>query len=206
MINVRIVTTAGQDIRPYTEDTTVREILEDSDITLLSSTITMLDGCNLRPGDLDKTLDELNVTRDSCVLSAVVKTANAVEATFIGNVVHIISELKLEDIKLIRKYRPQALSLREEVDGKQVPVFSIGVAKNDGGTVNKAGITFGSVATAEGNAMVSLVNEGNLSVDEIKDAIGLPMLKLKKLEEQLGDIKDEIVAEKAQIDELINVI
>lgn len=206
MINVRIVTTTGQDIRSYTEDTTIREILEENDITLLNSTITMLDGCNLRPGDLDKSLEELNVTQDSCVLSAVVKTANAVEATFIGNVVHIISDLKLDDVKMIRKYRPRALTMFETVEGKQIPVFSIGVAKNDCGTVNKSGITFSSTATVEGNAMVSLVNEDNMSVDEIKDIIGVPMLQLKKLEETLDAIKDEIAAEKAQIDNLISII
>lgn len=206
MINVRIVTTTGQDIRPYTEDTTVREILEDSEITLLSSTITMLDGCNLRPGDIDKTLVELNVTRDSCVLSAVVKTTNAVEATFIGNVVHVISDLKVEDVRMIKKYRPDALSLYETVDSKQIPVFSVGVAKNDSGNITKSGITFSSVSTAEGNAMATMVNEDNLSVDEIKDIIGVPMLQLKKLEESLGGIKDEIAEQKAKIDEMINVI
>lgn len=206
MINVRIVTTAGQDIRPYTEDVTVREILEDNDITILNSTITMLDGCNLRPGDIDKTLPDLGVTRSSCVLSAVVKTANAVEASIIADVVHVISDLKLETIRQIRKYRPKALSLYEEIDGKKVPVFSIGVTSLPGGTINDAGITFSDRATAEGNAVVTMrITEGT-TMDEVKDIIGVPMLQLKKLEETLGAVASEIETEKARIDELINII
>lgn len=206
MINVRIVTTAGQDIRPYTEDITVREILEDNDITILNSTITMLDGCNLRPGDIDKTLPDLGVTKSSCVLSAVVKTANAVEASVIADVVHVISDLKLETIKQIRKYRPKALSLYEEIDGKKVPVFSIGVTSMPCGTINDAGITFSDRATAEGNAVVTMRMTEGTTVDEVKDIIGVPMLQLKKLEETLGAVASEIETEKARIDELINII
>lgn len=206
MINVRIVTTAGQDIRPYTEDVTVREILEDNDITILNSTITMLDGCNLRPGDIDKTLPDLGVTKSSCVLSAVVKTANAVEASVIADVVHVISDLKLETIKQIRKYRPKALSLYEEVDGKKVPVFSIGVTSLPGGTINDAGITFADRATSEGNAVVTMRMTEGTTMDDVKDVIGVPMLHLKKLEAALGAVEREIEAEKAQIDELINII
>lgn len=206
MINVRIVTTAGQDIRPYTEDVTVREILEDNDITILNSTITMLDGCNLRPGDIDKTLPDLGVTRSSCVLSAVVKTANAVEASIIADVVHVISDLKLETIRQIRKHRPKALSLYEEIDGKKVPVFSIGITSLHGSTINDAGITFSDRATAEGNAVVTMrITEGT-TMDEVKDIIGVPMLQLKKLEETLGAVASEIETEKARIDELINII
>lgn len=206
MINVRIVTTANQDIRPYAEDVTVREILEDNDITILNSTITMLDGCNLRPGDLDKTLPELGVTKSSCVLSAVVKTANAVEANVIADVVHVISDLKLETVKQIRKYRPKALSLYEEVDGKKVPVFSIGVTSLPGGTINDAGITFSDRATADGNAVVTMRMTEGTTMDDVKDVIGAPMLQLKKLEETLGAVASEIEAEKAKIDELINII
>lgn len=206
MINVRIVTTANQDIRPYAEDVTVREILEDNDITILNSTITMLDGCNLRPGDLDKTLPELGVTKSSCVLSAVVKTANAVEANVIADVVHVISDLKLETVKQIRKYRPKALSLYEEVDGKKVPVFSIGVTSLPGGTINDAGITFSDRATADGNAVVTMRMTEGTTMDDVKDVIGVPMLQLKKLEETLGAVASEIEAEKAKIDELINII
>lgn len=206
MINVRIVTTTNQDIRPYAEDITVREILEDNDITILNNTITMLDGCNLRPGDLDKTLPGLGVTKSSCVLSAVVKTANAVEASVIADVVHVISDLKLETIKQIRKYRPKALSLYEEVDGKKVPVFSIGVTSLPGGTINNAGITFSDRATAEGNAVVTMRMTEGTTLDDVKDAIGVPMLQLKKLEETLGAVASEIETEKARIDELINIV
>jgi hypothetical protein len=54
---------------------TPRKVLEENEIEYAAATIHM-DGCSLKPGDLDKTFADLGVTTQTYLL-AVVKTENA---------------------------------------------------------------------------------------------------------------------------------
>lgn len=56
-------------------NTTLRKVLEDAGVDYSRGT-THLDGCTLNPGDLDKTLEQLNIT-EKCFLLNVVKADNA---------------------------------------------------------------------------------------------------------------------------------
>lgn len=75
MIRVIVGTTTQKVEKNYTAGTTLRNILEDNAVDYSVAQV-MLDGANLQPGDMDKTLADMNVT-EKCMLIAVVKAANA---------------------------------------------------------------------------------------------------------------------------------
>lgn len=75
MIRVIVGTTTNRQEANYAPNTTIRSILEDKGIDYSVAQI-MLDGASLQPGDMDKTLSQMNVT-EKCMLVAVVKAANA---------------------------------------------------------------------------------------------------------------------------------
>ena len=56
-------------------DATIRQVLEENGIDYAVTSMN-LDGVSLRPGDFDKTFDELGVG-DHCYLLSVTKTDNA---------------------------------------------------------------------------------------------------------------------------------
>lgn len=56
-------------------NTTLRTVLEQNDINYASANM-HLDGCALKPGDLDKSFAEMGIT-SSCYLLAVTKADNA---------------------------------------------------------------------------------------------------------------------------------
>ncbi len=75
MIKVIVGTTTQRNEVVYSASTSIREILEDNAVDYSVAQV-MLDGASLQPGDMDKTLADMNVT-EKCMLIAVVKAANA---------------------------------------------------------------------------------------------------------------------------------
>lgn len=126
--------------------------------------------------------------------------------TIAGEAVVITSAMKLEEIKTIKKYRPDALVLKGGEDGKE-PIFCLGVC-NGGGKINKYGAEFGSEThDDEKKAVMTLIC--SCGEDDIKEAvadgIGAYVLNLNKLEETLPAVLEEIKAEKEQIMSNISV-
>ena len=75
MIRVIVGTTTQRNEKNYPANTTLRTILEDNAVDYSVSQI-MLDGANINPGDMDKTLSDLNIV-EKCMLIAVVKANKA---------------------------------------------------------------------------------------------------------------------------------
>ena len=75
MIRVIVGTTTQRNEKNYPANTTLRTILEDNAVDYSVSQI-MLDGANINPGDMDKTVSDLNIV-EKCMLIAVVKANNA---------------------------------------------------------------------------------------------------------------------------------
>jgi len=75
MIRVIVGTTTERSEKNYAPSTSIRTILEDNNVDYTVAQI-MMDGASLKPGDMDKTLADMNVT-ERCSLIAVVKAANA---------------------------------------------------------------------------------------------------------------------------------
>ncbi|MDO5546897.1 MAG: hypothetical protein Q4F79_00215 [Eubacteriales bacterium] len=126
--------------------------------------------------------------------------------TIAGDAVVVTSAMKLEDIKTVKKYRPDALVLRGGEDGKE-PIFKLGVCAG-AGSICKYGAEFGSEThDDEKKAVMTLIcdcREGDIK-EAVADTIGAYVLNLNKLEATLPGVLEEIAAEKEQIMSNISV-
>ena len=113
-----------------------------------------------------------------------------------GDAVILTSEIKLDDIKLVEKTNPRALSLFGEEDGHEVALFTIGTAKTPGfaGCVTKAGITFSKASRDGGYAQITFpVPEGDGDPKElVAEKIGVALMNLNKIEAYLPDVLGDI--------------
>lgn len=118
----------------------------------------------------------------------------------------IVSELKLEDIKAIEKYRPSALILKGGEDGKE-PVFKIGTTVRSAGNINAYGAEFGGETHDEKKATVTLAVNGD--TDEIRDELveryGTALQYLNELEATLPAVLEEIGEARTKILDSISV-
>lgn len=120
--------------------------------------------------------------------------------TIAGDAVVVTSEMTLEDIKTVKKYRPDALILKGGEDGKE-PIFKLGVC-NGAGNITKYGAEFGSETHDDDKkAVMTLIckcENGEIK-EVVADTIGAYVMNLNKLEETLPAVLEEIKAEKEQI-------
>lgn len=127
----------------------------------------------------------------------------------VGDAAVLTSEIKLDDIKLVEKTNPRALSLFGEEDGHEVALFTVGASKTAGfqGCVTKAGITFGKASRDGGYAQITFpVPEGDGDPKElVADKIGVALMNLNKIEGCLPDVIDDINAAKATMLDCIEV-
>lgn len=122
-----------------------------------------------------------------------------------GDAVVVKSTLKLEDLVLIKKLRPDALILKGGEDGKE-PIFGIGVVSGTG-FINKVGASFGSASREDGRAIITMVADGvKTDIKEyIAEEFGAALINLAKLEATLPAVLEEIAAEKAAVVDSITV-
>ena len=188
------------------EETTLRKCLEDNDIDYTRG-VMHLDGSSLNPGDLDKTFKQFGIT-EKCFLLNVVKADNAARVTVLGEAVVITSALPLEAYRTIAKYRPKALTLMGEENGKPVPVFAVGITTGSG-SINAVGASFGRESNDDAKlATVTMTFDGRACGDikeHIADSLGAAIINLSKLEEQLPAVLSEIEAEKSAVMSQITV-
>lgn len=120
--------------------------------------------------------------------------------TIAGDAVVVTSALKLEDIKTINKYRPQALVLEEDDE----PIFAIGITKG-AGSINEVGASFGRESHDDDKfATITLIFDSKGKdkdglVEAVSDELGSAITNLIKLEAKLPAVLEEIAAEKAMI-------
>ena len=128
----------------------------------------------------------------------------------VGQAVVITSAVKFEDIKLIKKYRPEALILYKGEGQEKEPVFKIGVAPVGCGSISKYGVEFES-ATRDEAKLATLTGvltqefEGEELKAFISDEYGPAILLLNELEAQLPAVVEEIAAMKDRIDRNIEI-
>lgn len=122
-----------------------------------------------------------------------------------GDSVSVISTLKLEDIKTVLKYRPEALSVYEGEGKEKSLVFTAKVGSTP--TMGTYGVVFTS-ETSEGNAVMTEIFSGQ-SAATIKDAVaekyGVGILNLRKLELVVPEVLEEIKAQREEIKSSIEV-
>lgn len=127
----------------------------------------------------------------------------------VGGAAVLVSEAKLEDLKLIKKLRPSALILKGGEDNKD-EIFRVGFGKGNG-SINSVGVEFDEKSFNEdGYATVTMmvdpgVAPGNVK-DWVADKIGVAILHLNALEQTFPVVLAEIAEEKAEILESIEVL
>ena len=193
MINVTISVNGNKENDIVKSTATLREVLEANDVNYRGFSV-MVEGEVTR--DLDRPVGEMtdNEKLYVCIAS---KQDNAASATIMGSALVVTSSLKLEDIKLIEKYRPEALTLYQEKDGKLVKIFKIMTDEEGAGSLSENGACFGPTASPEGNARLTMfcgALEGDAEAAFI-DQFGAAILRLNDLEAALVDQTEAIRAE-----------
>ena len=203
MIKVTIVTNAGRNEVMVSEDTTIREILDDNNVNYAVGT-TSIDGCPLKAGDMDCTLDEMGI-ETKCFLSVVVKADSAAKGVIAGNAFIVTSSAKLEDLRTIKKLRPKALELYEGTGSEKKIVFAIGLTEKSAGHLNENGATFSPCASKDGNATITYNFTGETTdiAAEVHDKFGLALLRLNTLEATFESVLEEIKADAEKIKGMI---
>lgn len=184
------------------EETTLRKVLEDNNIDY-SIGMTSLDGGTLQPGDLDKSFKDFGIT-ETCYLMNTAKAVNAACIKVLGQTAVIESGFTPEQIAEVAKYRPAALQLIDK-EAKEVE-FAVGIGSGFG-VINKYGAEFGSGKNAEGKAIITIqVPDGKDAKEYIEDKVGVSILNLKKVEDGLTAVLEEIAEEKAAVLGTIEVL
>lgn len=126
--------------------------------------------------------------------------------TIAGEAVVVTSALKLEDIKLVEKYRPEALKLYDENEPKEC-IFVVGSTFGNG-VINKFGASFGS-ATHDDRKLATITMGLGEPVGDVREhvaeSVGVAILLLNKVEEKIPAVLADIEAEKAAVLENIAV-
>lgn len=178
---------------------TLRSVLEQNNIDYTRGMM-HLDGASLQPGDLDKTFDDFGIT-ERCYLLNVVKVDNAATIEVLGNALVITSGISLDNIKLVEKYRPQALVLFEGEDNEKQAVFKVSTGSS--GSISKYGIVFNSATRDNDKLAVVTITDENIPEEGIQqyliDKIGTSILSLNKVEAGLNEVVEEILMEQEEI-------
>lgn len=129
--------------------------------------------------------------------------------SILGNAVVITSVMKLEDIRTIEKYNKDALILKEDVEGKKVPVF--GVATGSTGEINQNGATFADATRDDDKfAQITLCTCAAGITGDVKewaaDKFGKAITRLSQLEATIPAVLDGIAADKAAVMANITVV
>ncbi|MDR9824985.1 hypothetical protein RCJ22_05100, partial [Vibrio sp. FNV 38] len=143
----------------------------------------MLDGVTLRPGDLDKSFDDFGIA-ETCYLLSVQKADNAACAKIAGRALVIVSGVSLEDIKTVKKYRPEALLLHGGEDNKEI-LYAISAGKGVG-SINNVGAEFGGMAhDGSGKATITIILPDDVkdAKEYVSDTYGRKLLLINKIEE-----------------------
>lgn len=115
----------------------------------------------------------------------------------------VTSGVKLDDIKMIEKYRKAALVLMEGEGDKKEPVFALGTT---GSSINTYGASFDH-ANAEGYAVLTMTTnyEGEKIKEFVADELGEAIRKLNKLEATIPGVLAAVKDERKAIMESITV-
>lgn len=125
--------------------------------------------------------------------------------TIAGNALIVTSALSLEDLKTVKKYRPDALILKGGEDGKE-PIFGISLCDSE---INSCSVSF-CEETRDQAKLATLTTAINYAGEDIADYVsdkyGAAITNLNKLEETLPAVLAEIAANKEAIKRNITVI
>ena len=202
MISVTLVTNNPRKTVNVRETMTIREILDDNKISLNNASVS-INGFTLgSPIDLDKQIQE-HTDRDTATIAVLVNKDNAAQAIVMASACVIKSTLTPEEIRNIKKLRPEMLEMVDE-DGE--PVFAIDIDENIPGTLNKYGACFGNAVSEDGKATITVVIDPAAEdpAKLVEEQFGHALLMLAEMEEAIAEEMPNLKAEERKIKAMIS--
>ena len=201
MVNVKLVSNGTRKNVLVRETKTVREILDGENIRLNNASVN-INGMTLgSPAELDKPLIEH--TRDEDVIIGVfVNKDNAAQAVVMASACVIKSTLTPDEIKRIKKLRPEML---EMVDENGEPVFAIDIDEEMPGSINKYGACFGSAVSEDGKATITMVIDpaAEDAIKLVEEQFGHALLMLDEMEHAIAEELPSLNEEERRIKAMI---
>lgn len=125
-----------------------------------------------------------------------------------GDAAVIMSSIRLEVWRNIKKYRPSALVLMGGEDSNE-PIFAVDVADEGTGVLSKYGACFCSSSHDDGQFATITIPlsgvEGDIK-EYVADNYGLALINLTKLEETLPEVVQSIARDKVQVLDAITIV
>ena len=187
-----------------TGETTLRDIFGEAGIEIGLGTVS-LDAATIMPGDLDKGIGTFDLDEEiTHSLASSPKRENAAKAVVTGGAIVVSSIATPEELRTIKKYRPDALKL---VDKETKNVQYLVSIAGGLGELNGNGAIFGQHADGEGKATITIGAPDDVS--DVRDwaieHLGSALLKLNKVEEQFTEQLESIAADRAAVEASIVV-
>lgn len=131
------------------------------------------------------------------------------KARIMTNVFSVIANFSLDDLEKVRKRKPKALKITEMVteDGETYAEERFCVMKGTVGDISPYGIVFGDETVSDKKAVVTeFIPNGTEDVRKyVADKIGMAVIHLNKVEEQVENALAEIKAEDELVDSSIEM-
>ena len=136
-----------------------------------------------------------------------VKADNDAVIKIVGGAAVVESGFALEDLQKVEKFRPEALKLYEGEGNAKKITYAICTTKGNG-TINAIGAEFGETTTDDGKATISMLLPNGTKDPKkwAEDHIGVAILKLKKIEEQIAPAMADVADEQAAVRAAITVM
>ncbi len=120
----------------------------------------------------------------------------------VGDVAVIESAFTLDELKTLQKYAPKSLSLFEaDEDGKKAEAFRVGVTAGKG-SIGQFGASFASASHDErkvATITMAIPTDVEDAKEYVAEAVGLAIVKLNKIEEQIPEALAQVEADKAAV-------
>lgn len=182
---------------------TLRSLLEEAGLNYQRGLL-QFNGDILGKSALDSTLDDVVDNPDQTqVLRVTVKAENAAdEATAVvtGSALVITSSATPEQLKTMKKYRPQALKLFDGEGSAKKEVFMVSIGPG-AGFISKDGAVFSERTNKHGKATITMdIPEDVADVKEwAADMLGVSILNLRKTEKQFAAMLADVQKEKEAV-------
>lgn len=124
--------------------------------------------------------------------------------TIAGNSYVVTSEISMEDLETVKKFRPSALALVDPETKEALFKVGIGVS-----SLSDYGVSFGGISNDESKlatATLPIPADVENAKEYVLDKAGLAIASLNKIEAHIAEALSEIRAERSAITENIEVI
>lgn len=206
MIRVFVGTNTHREEIMVDSGVTIASVLSEQGINTNVGTVA-LNGSTLPVHEYDMTFEDKGIVGGSAYLISSVKADNAATAQIAGGSLVIVSSAKPEQLKTMKKYRPEVLTRYEGEGQNKKPVFAIGYTDNGYGSINANGAVFSGRTNSEGKATITIQIPADVENPKAwaEEYLGVSILHLNKIEEAFAAKLTEIEAEKKSISDAITV-